>query len=184
MFKLDSSQIRTLTEYHDLISVTDDYNPIINPLSNERIILLYENLLDLDTAIANHINEGLKRGQICILASVHIIDKGYIENISSRITDFEQNVKEGNLLFINLIEHYIDVMKGNLEPFDRLKEELIYKAKMDQGRKKDKRHTCLVADCATFLLENKHFDECIQLEEWWHQKPFMLLIYALIQDIC
>ncbi len=38
MLKLHSSQIKTLTEHHDIISVTDDYNPLINPLSNEALL--------------------------------------------------------------------------------------------------------------------------------------------------
>jgi hypothetical protein len=61
-------------------------------------------------------------------------------------------------------------MEGNLESFNKLKEEMIFRANQDINRK-DK-HIRLTADCATLLLKNKHFEECINLEDWWHEKPF------------
>ncbi len=42
---------------------------------------------------------------------------------------------------------------------------------MNDSNRTDK-HIRLTADCATFLLKNKHFVESINLENWWHTKPF------------
>jgi hypothetical protein len=167
--KLDLNQLKLLLEKHELINA-NNYNALVNPSFNTHLILLYENKIDLDNAIANYLNEGLKRGQLCIHASVNLMNKGYVKDFSSRINNYEKNVKEGNIVLVNLAQNYIDVMIGNLDPFNKLKEELIDKVKKDNNRR-DK-HIRLTADCATLLLKNKHFDECSELEEWWHRKPF------------
>ena len=44
---------------------------------------------------------------------------------------------------------------------------------MQRTKGREDKHVRIVADCAPFLYQNKHFDECVvlQLEEWWHQRP-------------
>jgi hypothetical protein len=134
------------------------------------MILLYENQSDLDNAIATYINEGLKREQLCVLASVNLNNKDYLQNFSSQITNYQENIEKGNLMIIDLTVYYVKAMIGDLSPFDKLKEKIINFANKDSNRK-DK-HVRLTADCATLLFKNQHFDECILLEEWWHQEHF------------
>jgi hypothetical protein len=58
-------------------------------------------------------------------------------------------------------------MTDNLGLFDAIKDEL----KSKVANRADK-HIRFVGDCADLLFRNKHFDECIRLEEWGQQKPF------------
>jgi len=147
-----------------------NYDALIDPSANMHVILLYDKQDDLDKAVSTYINEGLKRGQICIHASVSLANESYLENFSSQITNYQENLKKGNLIVIDLVPYYVNAMEGNLESFNKLKEEMISKVNQEPYRK-DK-HIRLTADCATLLLKNKHFEECINLENWWHEKPF------------
>ena len=167
--KLDKRQMKTLLEHHGLVS-NKNYDYLADPFLNCHIILLYEDQQELDTAIANYINEGLKRGQLCVHASVQLNGPNYIQNFSSKISDYERNVREGNLLLVNLADFYVNAMTENLDAFNNLKAEIIEKAKNDD--KRNDKHVRLTADCATLLLKNKHFEQCINLENWWHEKPF------------
>ena len=165
---LTKEEIRTLCSCHSLLSITNRYNIIDDPPNNEHILLLYNNEDERDKLAAEYINEGLNRGQLCVYASVMNPDtRSLNDTLKARITDFENNIKEGNLLLVKLSTHYVGALAGDLEPFNAMERELTDRAKI----RKDK-HVRIVADCAGFLYENKHFDECVELEQWWHQKPF------------
>ena len=165
---LTKEEIRTLCSCHSLISMTNHYDIIENPPVNEHIALLYDNEDERDTLAANYINEGLKRGQLCVYASVMDPDSENMNNtLKSKIVDFDNNIKEGNLVLIKLSSHYIGALVGDLEPFNAIERDLTDKAKIRQDK-----HVRSVSDCAGILFENKHFDECVELEGWWHQKPF------------
>jgi CRISPR/Cas system-associated endoribonuclease Cas2 len=165
---LTKEEIRTLCSCHSLLSITNRYNIIDDPPNNEHILLLYNNEDERDKLAAKYINEGLNRGQLCVYASVMNPDtRSLNDTLKARITDFENNIKEGNLLLVKLSPHYVGALAGDLEPFNAMERELTDRAKI----RKDK-HVRIVADCAGFLYENKHFDECVELEQWWHQKPF------------
>lgn len=165
---LTKEEIRTLCSCHSLLSITNHYNIIDDPPNNEHILLLYNNEDERDKLAAKYINEGLNRGQLCVYASVMNPDtRSLNDTLKARITDFENNIKEGNLLLVKLSTHYVGALAGDLEPFNAMERELTDRAKI----RKDK-HVRIVADCAGFLYENKHFDECVELEQWWHQKPF------------
>ncbi len=165
---LTKEEIRTLCSCHSLLSITNHYNIIDDPPNNEHILLLYNNEDERDKLAAKYINEGLNRGQLCVYASVMNPDtRSLNDTLKARITDFENNIKEGNLLLVKLSTHYVGALAGDLEPFNAMERELTDRAKI----RKDK-HVRIVADCAGFLYENKHFDECVKLEQWWHQKPF------------
>jgi MEDS: MEthanogen/methylotroph, DcmR Sensory domain len=167
--EISPEAFRTLVKNCTLVNEMN-YDALINPCTNMHLILLYNDQDDLDKAIAEYINEGLKRGQICVHASVSLANEGYLENFSSQITDYKGNLEKGNLIVVDLVPYYINAMVGNLESFNLLKEEVTRNANKDKNRK-DK-HIRLTADCATLLLRNKHFEECINLESWWHEKPF------------
>jgi hypothetical protein len=161
-------EIRTLCSCHSLLSISNHYRIIDDPPINEHILLLYDSEDERDKLAAGYINEGLKRGQLCVYASVKNPDIRTLNNsLKSRIVDFDNNIREGNLLLIKLSTHYVGALAGNLEPFNTMERELTERAKIRQDK-----HVRIVADCAGFLYENKHFDECVELEQWWHQKPF------------
>jgi CRISPR/Cas system-associated endoribonuclease Cas2 len=161
-------EIRTLCSCHSLLSISNHYRIIDDPPINEHILLLYDSEDERDKLAAEYINEGLKRGQLCVYASVMNPDIRTLNNtLKSRIVDFDNNIREGNLLLIKLSTHYVGALAGNLEPFNTMERELTERAKIRQDK-----HVRIVADCAGFLYENKHFDECVELEQWWHQKPF------------
>lgn len=107
------------------------------------MILLYENQSGLDNAIATYINEGLKREQLCVLASVNLNNKDYLQNFSSQITNYQENIEKGNLLIIDLALFYVQAMVGNLEPFDKLKQEATEHANKENKRT-DKLPCCMI----------------------------------------
>lgn len=144
-------------------------NVLLDPPTGSHIILIYENQYDLDNAISTYINEGLKRGQMCVHASVSLTNRGYLDTFSSQITNYQENLEKGNLKLVDLAPYYVDAMVGNLESFDKLKNELISGAEQDKNRV----NNCIriTGDCAMLLLKNKHLDPCILVEEWCNQNP-------------
>lgn len=121
--------------------------------------MIYEKELDLDNAIATYLNEGLRRGQVCVHASVSLANEGYLENFSSRIVNYQENLENRNLKLVYLASYYVNAMVSNLESFDKLKEEIISFIKRDKNR--INKHVRVTEDCATLLLKNKHLEQCI-----------------------
>jgi hypothetical protein len=161
---LSDVEIRRLCLHHSYTRIGDKYEVIENPPPNGHIAIPYDSEDYRDELVTDYINEGLKRGQLCVYASIqyHIIS--HMRKIRSMVINFDENVKNGNLLVIDLSSYYIATMTNNLSPFDKLKEDIIQRADSRQNK-----HIRLVADCAPFLYENEHFDECVMLEEWWHK---------------
>ena len=142
-----------------------EYSSLVNPDSDEHIILLYDDNYNRDDAVIRYINEGLKRNQLCILALNR--DEKTIAKMSSEIVNYDENINKENLLIEDSKPLYFSALGGDMKPFDDLKEQLIVRVK----DRLDKRIR-IVGDVVSFLFKNKHFDECIALEEWWQKKPF------------
>ena len=123
----------------------------------------YEDFYDLS---CKFINEGLKRNQFCVYAALKDIDNEK-KKLSERITDFDENIGNGNLLIIDLKEFYISVLENNFESFNNLLEMMNEKIK-DRSDKRVR----LCGFLTGFFYEKKHFDECIALEEWWENNNF------------
>jgi hypothetical protein len=140
---------------------------LLNPPRNEHIALVYEDKADLNSAISKYINEGLRRGQFCVYATVHFRDEGYIDNFSLSIDNYKENVEEGNLLIVDLAPFYISALLGDMAPFEEAKKMFAERVK---GR--EDKHVRFVGDGTGFLFRNKHFDECAMVEQWWQEKPF------------
>ncbi len=141
----------------------------ITSLHNGHIILLYESNDKRNNTTIDYINEGLKNDYFCTYASVDNDDfKGIslIDSLSSRIINYEENLQNGNLKFINFKPSYESVLKGDYTLVEELKSELEYilDKRLSEG-KKDK--ILIFADAACCLSENRHFSECIDLEKWW-----------------
>ncbi|MGE5662654.1 MAG: hypothetical protein ACM3X1_10465 [Ignavibacteriales bacterium] len=140
---------------------------LISPTNERanRLIGIYSNLDKELYDAFRFLEPALENNEIILLLVDDSLDRH--DTLKARITDFENNIKEGNLLLVKLSTHYVGALAGDLEPFNAMERELTDRAKI----RKDK-HVRIVADCAGFLYENKHFDECVELEQWWHQKPF------------
>ena len=146
-----------------------DNNYGTNLLSKEHIMLLYEDKNKRNNFFIDIINEGLKNGCLCIYASVDTDNsKGIslIDDLSSRIINYEENIKNGNLRIINFKPYYESALKGDLTLFEELKTELEYllNKRLSEG-KKDK--ILVFADAACNLSKTRNFNECIELEKWW-----------------
>jgi hypothetical protein len=162
---LTPEQFAILHQHHSIYQL-EGHDVLSNPQNNSHTLMVYENDTDLYQAIAKYLNEGLKRNQLCVYASIHNSDENHISKIASKIEDYERNVAEGNLIALNFAPVYIAAVCGDLSSYKRLATRL---AEMTKGRK-DK-HVRLVADCAMFMFQNKHFDECATLEAWGQEKP-------------
>ena len=142
-----------------------------NLLYNEHIMLLYEDRNKRNNFIIDIINEGLKNGCLCIYASVDIDNSksiSLIDSLSSGIINYEENIQNENLKFINSKPYYESALKGDLTVFEKWKSELeyiLYK-RLSEG-KKDK--ILIVGDVACTLYETRNFKECIDLEKWWQE---------------
>lgn len=145
--------------------------------NGNHVMLVYEdNNARLDAA-AFFINEGLKRGELCIYASVHSFDNTSelnVSNLSTMITDYHSNMENDNLQFIDFKPFYESAVASNLSPFLVLKEQLeetLHRRAMNG--KGDK--IIVYADAACCLTENEQFAESAELERWWqgsHDKWF------------
>jgi hypothetical protein len=140
-----------------------------NLLYNKHIMLLYEDKNNRNNTIINIINEGLQNGCLCIYASVDLDEsKGIslIDYLSSRIINYEENIKNENLQFINFRPYYESALKGDLTLFEELKSKIeqTLSRRITNG-KKDK--ILVFADAACTLSETRNFNECIALEKWW-----------------
>jgi CheY-like chemotaxis protein len=126
---------------------------------------------DYNTAAIDSINEGLGAGQLCIYASVFNGDKSHLSKISSKITNYLENIEKGNLIIIDFLPFYESAKASNLGPFKQLKkriEELLHKRISDGKGEK----VLIFAEAAGFLSEHCHFDKSIELENWWNYAHF------------
>ena len=91
----------------------------------------------------------------------------HISNLSSKIYNYKENIESGELQIINFKPYYESALHGDLSPFNKLKTEL--EKTQRQRRSEGKKDAILAfADAACFLSQNKHFEECKILENWWH----------------
>jgi CheY-like chemotaxis protein len=134
-------------------------------------MLLCSNPDEYNTAAIDSINEGLEAGQLCIYASVFNGDKSHLSKISSKITNYLENIEKGNLVIIDFLPFYESAKASNLAPFKQLKkriEELLHKRISDgEGDK-----VLIFAEAAGFLSEHCHFDKSVKLENWWNDAHF------------
>jgi CheY-like chemotaxis protein len=141
----------------------------INSIRNAHIMLLYESNENRNNILIDYINEGLKNDCVCIYASVDIDNSknmSLIDSLSSRIINYEENIQNENLKFIDCRPYYESALKGDLTLFEELKrklENVLYK-RISEG-KKDK--ILFFADAACHLSETMNFSQSIDLEKWW-----------------
>jgi hypothetical protein len=134
-------------------------------------MLLYDNNDERNETAINYINEGLKNAQLAVYASVNASDAIHMSKISSKITDYKENVDKGNLLILSLRIFYNRALDGDLEPFKDFKAllEEIVQERIANGKSGE---VIVVADCADNLSKNEKFDECVFVERWWQNTHF------------
>jgi hypothetical protein len=165
-----SNQARTLIS--DDKTFYNDSKILVNLTPNGlHILLLYEDENDLMTSIKTYLNEGIRREELCIHATVNIMNENYIHDFTSQIEDDQKNKKDGNLLMLNLKSYYKKATEGNLKPFDKLAQIVMNYPKRYGTHQLDK-EARIIHDCGSQLFKNGYFDQCTDLEAWWHKKPF------------
>lgn len=126
--------------------------------------LLYDNEQQRDREIIRFINEGLKGNELCIYGTIHVRDKEYFQSLSSQILDYEENVKKGRLMVVDFAPFYIAALTGDLTPYKKVQEQL--EAMFKDNAKMKVRY---IGDATGLLFKNRHFDECVMIEEWWQK---------------
>jgi CheY-like chemotaxis protein len=150
-----------------------DYNSLTAPADYEHIVILYSDKDDdhhqsnYNNVISEYINAGLSKNQLCIYTYVEKDLETAMVELSKRIINYEENVRCGNLLLVDFKPFCSSAMENNLKPFEELMQ--IVKEKM---RDRTDKHVRIVGRAAGWLYENRHFDQCLALERWWHTKPF------------
>ncbi|MDQ3873101.1 MAG: response regulator [Thermoproteota archaeon] len=154
--------------------VLSDYSSLSTPSDQEHIVLLYSDKNDhngqgsnYNDVISQYINGGLSQNQLCIYTYVEKDAETAMEHLSKKITNYEENVRAGNLLLVDFKPFCSSAMDNSLKPFD----ELMHIVEEKTRDRVDKR-VRIVGRAAGWLYENKHFDQCLALEQWWHTKPF------------
>jgi hypothetical protein len=128
----------------------------------KHMAFFYDNEVQRDDEIIRFINEGLADGQLCIYGTIHVTDKEYFKTVSSRITDYKENVNKGNLIVVDFLPFYIAALKHDLTPYKEVKKTL-----EDMLRYKKDTKVRYVGDATGYLFKNGQFGECIMVESWW-----------------
>jgi len=126
-------------------------------------MLLYGNNLERDVATTELINKGLEENQLCVYASVDAYDKSHLAAISSKISNYEENINKRNLLVVNLDRFYDSALRGDLTPFKEFKSQIQKELELRSNG-----GAVIVADCADNLFQNQCFDQSELVENWWH----------------
>ncbi len=91
-------------------------------------------------------------------------DDGQFETITSQIVEYEKNIIDGSLVFIDMGPYYISALIGDFTLFEGMIS-LVIRRSISTNRK-----VRFVGDCAFFLFQNRHFEEWIALETWLHER--------------
>lgn len=138
----------------------------MNLSRNKHAILLYQNNYNLDLTSAKCINQGLEEKQLCVYASVNGFDASCLSNLSSQITDYEENIEKRNLLIVDLKPFYECALMGDLTPFKEFEMQL--RQELANRGTANNNDVLIIADCADNLFTNQRFDQCELVENWWH----------------
>lgn len=122
-----------------------------------------------NAAVYEYINEGLKNDYLCVYASVGAYDstsKWHYSNLFSNIENFDENVKQGNLVIMDYKSLFEAARKGDPVLFNQLKSQLEVMLKQRIADNKGDKLLAF-ADAACTLLENNDIEGCLKLEGWW-----------------
>jgi len=101
--------------------------------------------------ISEYINAGLARNQLCIYTYIEKDVGLTMTELSKRITNYEKNLKTGNLMLLDFKPFCFSAIDNNLEPF----EELVQVVKEITRYRPDK-HVRIVGRGTVWLYENEY----------------------------
>lgn len=130
----------------------------------KHMAFFYDNGQQCDDEIIRFINQGLEGGQLCIYGTVHFRNKEYFRTLSSKIKNYEQNVKDGHLVVVDFVPFYDAALKGDLTPYKEVQSKLC-----ELFVRNDDLKVRYVGDATGLLFKDGHFDECVMIESWWQQ---------------
>ena len=175
--KLDQQSRKILVDHHNLHITNNIFRNIFdescfNLGMTGHICMYYENESQSSSSfvtvtkntILQYIDEGLRQNQICVYLSMNNLEKDYPKTILSQIPNLKKNEEKNFMIIKNSDDYYISAVCDNLKPFEDLKRQIFEKAILN-----NKKAVRIVFDIPDFLFRNKHFDQCIALEEWWDQ---------------
>jgi hypothetical protein len=79
---------------------------VVDFSSKQHVMLLYGTEDRCSAAAVACINDGLKDGQFCVYASVNAYDSSHLSKLSSKITNYSQNLEDGNLYIVYFRPHF------------------------------------------------------------------------------
>jgi hypothetical protein len=171
--KINQESKKILFDHHNLHIIT--INPTNSIFDDSRSmtehICMYNEIgsqssssVPITNSILRYLDEGLQKDQLCVYFSMHNMKKDHPKIILSQIPHLN-NSKEKNFMIIKSSDdYYINAACENLKPFEDLKNQIFEKATLE-----NKKEIRIVCDIPNLLFNNKHFDQCIALEEWWEQ---------------
>jgi MEDS: MEthanogen/methylotroph, DcmR Sensory domain len=175
--KLDQQSRKILVDHHNLHITNNIFRNIFDESCFNlgmigHICMYYENESQSSSSfvtvtkntILQYIDEGLRQNQICVYLSMNNLEKDYPKTILSEIPNLKKNEEKNFMIIKNSDDYYISAVCDNLKPFEDLKRQIFEKAILN-----NKKAVRIVCDIPDFLFRNKHFDQCIALEEWWDQ---------------
>jgi hypothetical protein len=171
--KLDQKSRKILFDHHILHLTNNLYLNIFDDSAHhvtEHICMYLEmesqlsSFLPITSNILHYLCEGLQQNQLCVYLSMNNLKKGHSKIMLSQISNLKNFQKENFMIIENSDDYYIDAACDNLKPFEDLKRQIFEKATLD-----NKKEIRIVCDITNFLFRNKHFDQCVAVEEWWDQ---------------
>ena len=172
--KLDQQSRKILFDHHNFHLNNNLFGNIFDdssPLDLTEHICMYcekesqsSSSIPITNSLLRYIDEGLQKDQLCVYLSMHNMKRDHPKTILSQIPHLN-NSKEKNFMVIkNSDDYYISAACENLKPFEDLKRQIFEKAILD-----NKKEIRIVCDIPNLLFNNKHFDQCVAVEEWWEQ---------------
>ncbi|HEX6294567.1 MAG TPA: MEDS domain-containing protein [Nitrososphaeraceae archaeon] len=177
--KLDEESRKILFDHHNLYLKNNLFRTIFDNSSSgliEHICMYYEkesqssssssSSVPIANSLLRYLGEGLQKDQLCVYLSLHNMEKDYPKIILSQIPNLKNPLIEKKFMVIkNSDDYYISATCDNLKIFEDLKRQIFEKAIIVDNKKEIR----IVCDIPNFLFKNKHFDQCVALEEWWDQ---------------
>ena len=132
----------------------------------QHLMLLYNDEQDRNSVEIECLNHALEAGQFCVYATVDAHEKGFTDRLATKITNYRERIRHGDLLIVDFIPFYESAVAGSLDSFNRLKAkvEAILKDRAAEGMSEK---VLLVADAACTLTKHGQFEQCVTLERWW-----------------
>jgi hypothetical protein len=116
-------------------------------------------------APAKYVNAALSRGQLTVYVPIHrdnAAENGTLRTsqLGPCISNFEDNMKGGNLLTLDIRSFYDSLLAGNMQPFEELKI-LLDEAIRERIASGKSQEVTFVSGIAGTLAANQRFDQSI-----------------------